>query len=152
MTNETFIRIFPMACAWAKQQESWILDNGVPLNEDQQIDAYLAGVKAIEKVRLWYADRAPEPALPELKAATERLGLLWSGTAGTTFRYGIFIRNDRRHDRSLVVHELVHTMQYERMGGFEPFLEQYLKECLTVGYPDGALEQEARLIEQRLCR
>lgn len=140
-----------MACAWAKQQESWILDNGIPLIEDQQIDAYLAGVKEIARIRLWYADRAPEPVLPELKAATERLGLLWSGTAGASFRYGIFIRNDQRHSRKLLIHELAHTMQYERLGGFEPFLEQYLKEYLTVGYPHGALEQEALLIEQRLC-
>jgi hypothetical protein len=34
-------------------------------------------------------------------------------------------------------------MQYERFGGVLPFLRQYLTECLTVGYPEAPLEQEA---------
>jgi hypothetical protein len=37
----------------------------------------------------------------------------------------------------------VHTAQYERLGGIEPFLRQYLRECLTIGYPEAPLEQEA---------
>lgn len=150
MTREEFASILPMACAWVKQQEALILDKGIPLNEDQQIDAYLAGVKEITQVRLWHAGRAPEPMLPELKAAAERSGLLSSGTLGTCFRYGIYLQSDHRHDRSLLVHELVHTMQYERLGSIEAFLEQYLQECLTVGYPDGALEQEALQVERQL--
>lgn len=37
----------------------------------------------------------------------------------------------------------VHTMQYERMGGFAPFLRQYLGECPDVGYLNSPLEREA---------
>ena len=53
---------------------------------------------------------------------------------------------------SMVVHELVHTLQYERFGGFRPFLEEYLFECITPpGYPFGPLEQEAKRIEHEMC-
>ena len=41
----------------------------------------------------------------------------------------------------MVVHELGHTAQYERLGGFEPFLRQYLSQCLTIGYPEAPMEQ-----------
>jgi len=140
-----------MACAWAKQQEEFILEKGIPLSVDQQIDAYLIGVKNIDKVRLLYVDTIPSPLLPELRSAAEWSGLMSLNTTGTTFRYGIYLRSDFRDDRSLIVHELSHTMQYERMGGFESFLEQYLKECISPGYPHGALEQEALRIEKQLC-
>ena len=41
------------------------------------------------------------------------------------------------------MHELVHTSQYERLGGFMPFLQQYLNEYITIGYPEAPMEQEA---------
>jgi hypothetical protein len=68
-----------------------------------------------------------------------------------TLRHGIFIRADEWGDRRLVVHELAHTAQYERLGGFGPFLRQYLQECVTVGYPATPLEQEAKSIEREIC-
>src|SRR6266487_3970556 len=70
--------------------------------------------------------------------------------SGVTFRFVIYIKKDFWNQRSLVVHELSHTMQYERLGGFKPFLEQYLNECITVGYPNGSLEQEAIRIEKEI--
>ena len=42
-------------------------------------------------------------------------------------------------------------MQYERAGGIQFFLELYLNECLTLGYPNGPLEQEARKNEKEIC-
>jgi hypothetical protein len=78
-----------------------------------------------------------------LRAAAQATQLISPGTGGLTLRYGIFIRDDCWGDRRLVFHELVHTLQYERLGGFEPFLRQYLHECLTIGYPAAPMEQEA---------
>jgi len=72
-------------------------------------------------------------------------------TIGLTLRYGIFIRSDCWGERRLVVHELVHTLQYERLGGFMPFLQQYLHECITIGYPAAPMEQEAKRIEREMC-
>ena len=53
------------------------------------------------------------------------------------------MRSDCWRVRALIAHELVHVMQYERFGGILPFLRQYLSECLTIGYPEALLEQEA---------
>ena len=86
-----------------------------------------------------------------LREAAETTGLISPLTAGLTLRYGIFIQSESWGERRLVVHELAHTLQYERLGGFRPFLEQYLYECITPGYPFGPLEQEAKRIEHEMC-
>ncbi len=66
-------------------------------------------------------------------------------------RHGIFIRSDCLRDRALIVHELAHTAQYERLGGILPFLRKYLFECLTTGYSEAPLEQEAISMADRVC-
>jgi hypothetical protein len=94
----------------------------------------------------------PLPLHPLLREAAEITGLISPRTAGLTLRYGIFIRSESWGERRLVIHELAHTAQYERLGGFQPFLEQYLYECIIPpGYPFGRLEQEARRIERETC-
>src|SRR6266487_1209949 len=150
LTRKQFYKLLPVACDWAEKQERYIIEHGVPLNNDQQFDAHLIGIKEINKVRLLKVDKIPAPSIPELKRATELTGLLSSNARGVTFRFGIYIKKDFWNQRSLVVHELSHTMQYERLGGFKPFLEQYLNECITVGYPNGSLEQEAIRIEKEI--
>ena len=49
-----------------------------------------------------------------------------------------------------MVHELAHTIQYERLGGIKPFLRAYLEECLSLGYPNGPLEQKAKEWEGKI--
>ena len=63
---------------------------------------------------------------------------------GLTLSYGIFVRSDHWRDRTLILHELAHIAQYERLGGIEPFLRQYLLVCATVGYSNSGMEDEAR--------
>lgn len=67
----------------------------------------------------------------------------WGGEA-----YGnmVFIRKDCIEDEGLMMHEVIHTVQYELMG-VTPFLFAYGFECATYGYPDGPLEQMARKLE-----
>jgi len=156
MTNkisaEQFEVLLPLACTWAEQQELFILASGDPLNERELEYARSVGVRYPGFVRLRYLPHIPIPDQPALGAAVELTKLITTSTAGLTLRYGIFIRADRREDRSLLIHELAHTAQYERMGGFEPFLRQYLLECINPpGYPNGPLEQEARAIAARVC-
>lgn len=143
--------LLPLACAWAEEQEAIILRDGVALTPSQVADARRIGVARPERVRLRVVERIPMPENPALRDAAEQTGLLSPFTAGLTLRYGIFIRADHWGERRLVVHELAHTAQYERLGGFKPFLEIYLQECLTVGYPVGALEREAKGIENKIC-
>ncbi len=142
-----FKLVLPRATEWAEEQESRILAEGVPLTPTLMADARKIGVANPERVRLRVVNEVPFPKDPVLKTAAADAGLLSRQTAGLTLRYGIFIRADHWGSRRLVAHELVHTAQYERLGGFAPFLEQYLAECATEGYPHGPLEQEARQVE-----
>ena len=111
-----------MACSWAEEQERVILRDGVALTESQIADAKDIGVSQPERVRLRVVDKIPVPLHPVLKKAAEKTGFLSPDTIGLTLRYGIYIRSDRWGDRPLVVHELAHTAQYERLGGFDTSL------------------------------
>src|SRR5262245_23446770 len=127
MINRAALKlIMPLACAWAKRQESVIVREGVALTPNQIVDAKRIGVVAPERVRLKVVDQVPLPLDPILRFVGQKIGLIRGLTIGMTLRYGIFICADHWGERRLVVHELAHTAQYERLGGFRPFLEAYL--------------------------
>jgi hypothetical protein len=152
MINESVLKLLlPLACAWAEGQEAVILREGVPLSPSLLADARAVGIAHPERVRLRVVDQMPLPAHPLLREAAESTGLFSPLVAGLTLRYGIFIRADCWGERRLVVHELAHVAQYERLGGFRSFLEKYLHECITPGYPFGPLEQDAKRMEQEIC-
>ena len=140
------IVVLPFACAWARRQESIILKTGVPLSAIQADTAKRLGILYPERIRLRTVNQVP-PLNWFLRRVGERLGVVSGKTIGITLRYGIFIREDHWGDHRLLVHELAHVAQYERMGGFRGFLKQYLEECITPGYPLGDLEQEAKRAE-----
>lgn len=150
LSLEQFEQLLPLAVAWAEEQEQRILATGVALTPSQFSDARHVGVAHPELVRLLPAASIPVPEHPLLRAAGDATGLVSPFTAGLTLRYGIFIRSDVCDDRNLIAHELVHTAQYERMGGIAAFLRQYLHECLTIGYPAAPMEQEAIVVSERL--
>ena len=143
--------LLPLACKWAAAQEERILATGEVLSDTMLADARLVGVAAPERVRLLYVPEIPIPDDPALRAATLKTEFLSPLTRGLTLRYGIFIRSDCRADWAMVIHELRHTAQYERLGGFEPFLRRYLFECLTIGYPEAPMEQEVIELTARIC-
>ena len=147
---QQFEELLPLAAAWAEEQEARILANGVALSGTQMADAQWIGVAHPERVRLLAVPSVPRPRHPILEAGCEATGLLGSRTLGLTLRYGIFVREDFTGDRFLIAHELVHTSQYERLGGISEFLRQYLHECLTIGYPEAPMEQEAIVMAERL--
>ena len=130
ITPEQFELLLPLACQWAAAQEQRICSHGQALSDAQGADARLAGVAEPERVRLLYVPEIPIPENPALR---------------------IFIRSDCRFNRAMVVHELGHTAQYERLGGFESFLRQYLSQCLTIGYPEAPMEQEVISLAARIC-
>lgn len=140
----------PLACSWVRRQEARILREGVPLTEIQSDDARRIGIQHLQRVRLLAIDQIPVPVHPVLQDAARRTGLVSPHTAGLTLGYGIYLRRDAL-GRRLVVHELAHVAQYERLGGIRPFLNLYLRECIDPGYPLGPLEQEALRIERQIC-
>ncbi len=138
-----FDRLPPLAAGWAEALEKRILREGVPLSTEESADAKMLGVRAPERVRLLCLASVPTPDDLTLRTAAAAVQFLTPATRGLALRYGIFMRRDCWRERRLVAHELAHTAQYERLGGIEPFLRQYLRECLTIGYPAAPLEQEA---------
>src|SRR5262249_44488832 len=138
-----FEMLLPLAAAWATEREQEILRDGVSLSAEEIADARAIGVKEPDRVRLLHVETIARPTQPQLRAACGAIDFLTPATRGLTLGYGIFIRSNCWGNRLLVVHELAHVAQYERVGGILPFLREYLFECLTVGYSASPLELEA---------
>ena len=143
ISPEQFENILPLAVQWAEAKEKVILDHGIALSPRYMEDAKSVGVKYPERVRIYKVPQIPIPKHPILRAAAEATQLISPATIGISLRYGIFIHINFSNDRYTIVHELVHTMQCEKIGGFSPFLRKYLWECIEIGYPEAPLEQEA---------
>lgn len=150
--NEQDLKILlPLACDWVKEQEQNILNFGIPLTDEQLKYALRIGIQNPNKIRLLKVDKIPMPTNPQLIDAANITKLVSPRTIGLTVRYGIFIREDHWGQCSLIVHEMVHTMQYEKLGSIEAFLEKYLLECFTLGYPNTPMEEEAERVRKEIC-
>jgi hypothetical protein len=147
---EQFELLLPLATAWAAEQQERVLRDGVPLSIRELADALRVGVKDPERVRLLQVEIIPCPDHPLLQAASRSVNFVPSAPRGLTVQYGVFVRADYWRDRALIVHELVHIAQYERLGGITPFLRQYLRECATVGYSKSVMETEAVTMAARV--
>jgi hypothetical protein len=102
--------------------------------------------------RIFVLNSIPLPTDPGLKQLVEETELITDKTSGITFGHGIVLKNGAI-DRRLVAHELVHVMQYEKFGGIEAFLKEYVKEvAFPPGYPHGPLEREAAQVADRVCQ
>ena len=123
MTRIVVTAFLPVACVWAARHEFNILRRGVALSAAQVDKARQIGVAHPDKVRLLAVDVIP-PTNRLLRTIGSKLGFVSSQTIGMTLRYGIFIQTDHWGDRRLLVHELAHVAQYERLGGFRQFLFQ----------------------------
>src|SRR3954463_9950472 len=64
--QQTFDRLLPAACDWARAQEEFILTRGSPLDQKHLADAGRVGVRDTERVRLLVVDRMPLPGPDEL--------------------------------------------------------------------------------------
>jgi hypothetical protein len=145
-----FEKLIPLAARWAEALEARILRDGVRLSEEELSDATALGVRRPEHVRLLCLAGVPTPEDLTLRVAAAAVQFLTPATRGLALRYGIFVRANCWRERGLIAHELAHTEQYERLGGIEPFLRQYLGECLTIGYPAAPMEQEAIAAASRI--
>lgn len=90
--------------------------NGIKLNPKQSYLALKIGIVEIEKIRLLEVDKILLPTNSIVNIAVSNLGLISENTIGITFRHGIYIRSDYWQEDSLLIHELTHTIQYERLG------------------------------------
>lgn len=139
----TFLPVLlPLACAWVRAQEQRILAGGTPLPTDSLADARALGVSDPAAVRVLCVNRVPLPSNRLTRAVARLTGSLSTEPIGLAAGRGIYVRAGHE-GRALLAHELVHTAQYERLGGIRPFLRQYLCECMVLGYAGAPLEREA---------
>ena len=141
----------PLATSYAEEQETKILQDGVPLTEQQCSDAKQLGIQNPGRIRLMKVPVIPTPTQPVLAKANEYVGMIGPQSATLSYGYGAFIRADLWEDRAAIVHELVHVAQQERLGGINAFLKAYLKECLTVGHDNSPMEKEAVTRTKEIC-
>jgi len=151
LTPEIFATALPLAVKWAEDYQQFILERGRPLTPHEENDARLSGVRHPERIRVAVVPHVPRPDDGLLKHFNDVVRLITPDTQGMSLQYGIFIRADCQGDRSLLVHECVHTSQYERLGGIAAFLKQYLEECVHYVYPETPMEQEAVETTRRIC-
>ncbi|MGK0185170.1 MAG: hypothetical protein ACI9R3_000945 [Verrucomicrobiales bacterium] len=132
------------ASVWVYLQERHICRHGAALSVREQQIASLVGVHCPERVRVLSVSEVPFPfdwLTRRIAAMTEQSP---ARALGLTARYGIYIQEQARWDIELLVHELVHTAQYERSNGILGFLRLYLRDCLHNGYMNAEMEREAR--------
>jgi hypothetical protein len=136
--------VFPLAVQWARRREREVLRRGRPLSPEEMRLARRMGVREAQNIRVLETDRIPLPGAGLLGAAAHWTGFHRSEPWGMSLGYAVFIRHGWPGSRDrLLAHEFVHTAQFERAGGMRPYLVRYLRECLTLGYAESPMEQEA---------
>lgn len=133
--------VAPATARWAHAQERRILAEGVPLKAEALDFARKLEIENPEGIRVLEVKPVPMPVPQPVVRLAQKWGLPVVNPAGMTLGRGIYILPG--HDR-ILPHELVHVAQYQRLGGIEPFMRLYLRECLLHGYFAAPLEVEAR--------
>src|ERR1051326_8546489 len=150
--QKDFDRLPPPALPWAKRQEAYVLQHGVPLTANQTGDARLVGVEQPARVRVLVVDRIPLPDDKELADAARQAQIITDASRGVAIGYGIIIRADSWRNREILLHQLVHVAQCERSGGLEKFVHEYLVDRRrSRDFSFGSLEDEARSMAREIC-
>ncbi len=134
----------PVAWWWVSRHRRQILAHGRPLSADEQSIAEALGIKRSDDIRIWSVDKVPSPGGALLSGLGRVAGVSTHSAKGMALGHGIYLESAQASRRSLIAHELVHVLQYERLGGTWPFLREYLRQCLRQGYWSAELEIEAR--------
>jgi len=134
----------PIAWWWVSRHRRHILENGRPLSSDEHNIARTLGIVRCDEIRIWSVNTVPSPGGALLRGLGRVAGVSTHGAKGMALGHGIYLESAQANRRSLIAHELVHVLQYERLGGTWPFLREYLRQCLRQGYWSAELEIEAR--------
>lgn len=150
--QKEFDRLSPLACQWARVQEKYILEQGVPLTAAQTADARRAGVQHPGRIRVLVVDRIPLPETKDLADAARQAQIITDASRGVAIGYGIIIRADSWKNRELLLHQLVHVAQCERSGSLDSFVTEYLRDRRSSrDFSLGSLENEARSLAREIC-
>lgn len=135
--------LFPHVQAWVTglQKQAIATGKSYPLYSPY---ARAAGVIHQAKIRILSAAAIPSPTHPRIAELAKEIGLLTPATGAITAGYGIIVRADCVYDLRLIVHELVHVAQYERLGVAD-FLREYIRQLNEHGYNEAPFEVEAEI-------
>lgn len=140
--------LVPLVTAWIERRVERSRAESRPL--DAALRTVLEGrfyTSTLQRVRVVVADQLPSPPVPTLGLA--RLRQFKRGDyAGLTLQDTVFIRRDHAGDTGLLVHELVHVVQWARLGP-RAFVDRYARELLEHGYGQAPLERVAYAHEAR---
>ncbi len=131
----------PALGRWASDQEKRILAEGRPLVSVELDFAKRLKIETPGEVRVLEVERIPLPVPFPLVELAKKCGLPVFEPAGMALGIGIYILPGREN---IIPHELVHVLQYQRLGGIHPFMRRYVTEMLVHGYLGAPLEIEAR--------
>jgi hypothetical protein len=152
INEEDFQRLAGLAYKWAKAQEAYVIQHGVPLTETQLADARQAGVSAPHEVRVLVVNRIQMPEDKELADASRSAQIITEASRGVAIGYAIIIRADSWQNRELLLHQLVHVAQCERSGGLGTFVHEYLSDRhRSPNFSVGNFEDEARSRARDIC-
>lgn len=144
------VPFIPFLAAWVWWQERTILRNGWKLSELEQEWASRAGVAHPERIRIITVQRVPLPVPRWLSNLLEgSVGIGVGNPIGLCLRYGIYLDSDHVPNPHLLVHECVHTAQYETCGILR-FLWHYLKQVSVHGYAASHFEQQANHVAKQV--
>ena len=133
----------PLVTRWAHRHQERILAEGRPLNREESAKARAIGIADVRRVRVLTVSTVPTPGSRILRFLAWLTRISPELAAGMALGHGIYLDREYGGSRLILLHELVHVAQYERMGGIRPFMRQYLAECLSDGYDNSGMEQEA---------
>lgn len=135
--------MLPFAIWWVRHNEKIALRLGRPLSDDELDWARKLGILHPENVRVLNVTRIPSPVPEFIEKKLQKCGFPVGNAAGMCMRYGIYLAEEYSERQELLAHELVHTHQFERLGGLYSFLRIYLYETMFLGYRNAPLEAEA---------
>jgi hypothetical protein len=136
--------VSPCVAWWIRWQERKIVRSGRPLTASELAFAKSLGVVAAEQVRVLAVERIPLPVPMLFLRLADRWQWGCPNPAGMALGNGIYVCEPYAEQPALIHHELVHTLQYQRLGGPWAFIRIYLRQCMRDGYEQSALEVEAR--------
>ncbi len=139
------------ATNWAGRTGEEIIRRGRSLNDTQLALARRIGVARPEQVRYQVVETLPRPSA-ELDMLARHGHVLTPATESVMLGYGICVRRDVDNIEYWLAHELVHVMQFERMGSLREFIRQYVANCLEYGHDESPFEIEARTITEYLLQ
>jgi hypothetical protein len=134
--------LFPHIEAWVRSLQRKAVTFGQRSPPLYRPFAEAAEVRNPERIYILAVEAIPRPDHQRIAELAEQIGLLTDATGAITAGYGILVRSDCIGDLKLIVHEIVHVEQYERLG-VSDFLLQYIQQLNEYGYKKAPLEIEA---------